>query len=60
MMSHVKRVTRVKQLPAPAIEGDLWDCLRGFLNGEYPLVGVPSFVDCLKCSKGGGSCAEDN
>lgn len=59
-MSHVKRVTRVKRLPAPAAGGDLMDCLRGFLNGEYPLVGVPSLVDCLKCSKGGGSCTEED
>lgn len=57
-MSHVKRITKVKQLPALAVGGEFWDCLRGFFAGEYPLVGVPSFVDCLKCSKGGGSCAD--
>ncbi len=57
-MSHVKRVTKVKQMPALAAGGDIADCFRGFINGEYPFFGVPSFVDCLKCSKGGGSCAD--
>lgn len=56
-MSHVKRVTKLKQLPALAIGSYIWDCFRGFLDGGYPLVGVPSLVDCIKCSKNGGSCA---
>ncbi len=57
-MSHVKRVTRMKRLPALAVGSNLWDCFRGFLAGEYPLFGVPSLADCIKCSKGGGSCAD--
>lgn len=56
-MSHVKRMTRVKQAPAPAVSS-IKECFQGFVSGEYPFFGVPSFVDCVKCSKGGGSCAD--
>lgn len=57
-MSHVKRMTKVKQMPAQAADFSIKECFQGFVNGEYPFFGETSFVDCVKCSKGGGSCAD--
>ncbi len=54
-MRHIRKITKVTR-PQRAVQGSIKDCIDYLLDGGR-LFGEPSFVDCLKCMKGGGSCA---
>ncbi len=44
-MKHVKQITKTQR---PAMAQGIADCLKGFLEGDYPFCcGGPSFVDCV-------------
>ncbi len=45
IVKHVKHVTKTRR---PAMALDAGECLKGFLEGEFPLCcGFPSLVDCV-------------
>ncbi len=54
-MRHIHKITKEAR-PERAEDTTIKGCIEYLLNGGQ-LFGETSFVDCLKCVKGGGSCA---